>query len=54
MPTFSTVPLEQVRRQPATSQRTLLLREYQRYIELVGASQAGSLTLEVGETPQAR
>ena len=53
MPLFSIVPAEQAQRQPVSSQRALLLKEYQGYIEQAGSGRAGSLTPDAGETPQA-
>ena len=53
MPSFSLVPIQQAQRPPANSKRALLLKEYQGFIERVGPRQAGSLTPEAGETPQA-
>ncbi len=53
MPLFSVVPAAQAQRRPASSKRTLLLKEYQGYIEQAGSSRAGGLTPDAGETPQA-
>lgn len=50
MPTFSTLPAEQVQQPPVNRKRALLLQEYQGFIEQVGNSRAGSLTPEYGET----
>ena len=53
MPKFSVVPIEQAQQPPVNTKRTLILKEYQGFIEQVGLRRAGSLQPDPGETPTA-
>ena len=53
MPTFDSVPLDEARRRPASSQRARILEEYQGYISRLGARGGAKLTPSEGETTQA-